>query len=90
MQRLTSEGDYGSARFLVETYGVRVDRLLHQQVLRRYGQLNIPPYQGLIQPRLVPVFQAATLVDVRLEYPTDFLQQMLEYGRNYSLLPNAN
>lgn len=90
MQRLTSEGDYGSARFLVETYGVRVDRLLHQQVLRRYGLLNIPPYQGLIQPRLVPVFQAATLVDVRLEYPTNFLQQMLEYGRNYSLLPNAN
>ncbi len=90
MQRLTSEGDYESARFLVETYGVRVDRLLHQQVLRRYGQLNIPPYQGFIQPRLVPVFQAATLVDVRLEYPTDFLQQMLEYGRDYSLLPNAN
>ncbi len=90
MQRLTSEGDYAAAQHLIETYGVKVDRRLHEQVLRRYKRLQIAPYQGFIQPRLVPVLQGAAIVDVRLEYPTDFLTQMLDYGQRYSFLPNIN
>ena len=90
MQRLTSEGDYAAAQHLIETYGVKVDTRLHQQVLRRYAKLNIAPYQGFIQPRLVPVLKGAAIIDVRLEYPTDFMSQMLEYARKYSFLPNLN
>ncbi len=89
-QRLTSEGDYAAAEHLIETYGVKVDGRLHEQVLRRYAKLKIAPYQGFIQPRLVPVLQGASIVDVRLEYPTDFMSQMLDYGKRYSFLPNLN
>lgn len=90
MQRLTSEGDYAAAKNLIETYGVKVDTRLHDQVLRRYAKLKIAPYQGFIQPRLVPVLKGAAIVDVRIEYPTDFMTQMLDYGKRYSFLPNLN
>ncbi|KAA9327280.1 dihydrofolate reductase [Hymenobacter busanensis] len=89
-QRLTSEGDYNAAKNLIETYGVKVDPVLHKEVLARYQKLNIAPYQGFIQPKLVPVEQEGKIVDVKLEYPSDFAQQMLEYGRKYSFLPNVN
>ncbi len=90
LQRLTSEGDYKAAEKLVETYGVKVDPALHKEVLARYATLNIPPYSGFIQPKLTPVMENGKMVDVKLEYPSDFTQQMLEYGKKYSFLPNIN
>ncbi|WP_400190196.1 dihydrofolate reductase [Hymenobacter sp. B81] len=89
-QRITSEGDYNGAKNLIENYGVKVDPVLHKEVLARYEKLNIAPYQGFIQPRLVPVQQDGKMVDVKVEYPADFAQQMLEYGRKYSFLPHVN
>ncbi|HSI91572.1 MAG TPA: hypothetical protein VK927_10680, partial [Adhaeribacter sp.] len=90
LQRVTSEGDYERAKFLIETYGVKVDPELHKEVLARYEKLNIPPYSGFIQPKLTPVMQNGKMVDVTIDYPSDFTQQMLEYGKNYSHLPNKN
>ncbi|WP_205701585.1 dipeptidyl-peptidase 3 family protein [Hymenobacter rigui] len=90
LQRITSEGDYAAGKALIETYGVKVDPALHKEVLARYQKLNIAPYAGFIQPRLVPVVKDGKITDVKLEYPTDFSQQMLDYGRQYRLLPNYN
>lgn len=89
-QRITSEGDFNGAKNLIENYGVKVDPVLHKEVLQRYQKLNIAPYAGFIQPRLVPVEQDGKIVDVRVEYPSDFAQQMLEFGRKYSYLPAVN
>jgi dipeptidyl-peptidase-3 len=75
---------------LVETYGVKVDEPLRAEVHRRYEKLNIAPYAGFIQPRLVPVEQNGQITDVKVEYPTDFTAQMLEYGKKYSFLPLHN
>ncbi|UPL47894.1 dipeptidyl peptidase 3 [Hymenobacter sublimis] len=90
LQRITSEGDYAAGKALIETYGVKVDPVLHKEVLARYQKLHIAPYVGFIQPRLVPIKQGDKIVDVKLEYPTNFAEQMLEYGRQYRLLPNYN
>jgi dipeptidyl-peptidase-3 len=30
------------------------------------------------------------IVDVKIEYPDDFVEQMLEYARDYSFLPTYN
>ncbi|TGE15846.1 dihydrofolate reductase [Hymenobacter elongatus] len=90
LQRLTSEGDYAAAKNLIETYGVKVDPTLHKEVLERYQKLNIAPYAGFIQPRLVPVEEGGKIVDVKVEYPSDFAQQMLDYGRKYKFLPTYN
>jgi dipeptidyl-peptidase III len=90
IQRIKSEGDFEAGKNLVETYGVKVDQQLLAEVHRRYAPLNIAPFMGFIQPRLVPVRQGSEIVDVKVEYPTDFLGQMLEYGRTYAFLPLRN
>jgi dipeptidyl-peptidase III len=90
VQRIKSEGDYEAGKALVETYGVKVDPDLHQQVLRRYGALEIAPYAGFLQPRLVAVTQGDTITDVKIEYPDDFMTQMLEYAETHSFLPTYN
>ena len=83
--------DYQAGQALIENYGVQVDQELHQQVLDRSAPLNIPPYGGFINPKLTPVMnEAGEITDVTVSYPTDFVQQMLEYGRDHSFLPDYN
>ncbi|NVB38619.1 dihydrofolate reductase [Pseudenhygromyxa sp. WMMC2535] len=86
IQRVKSQGDYAAGKALIETYGVAVDPELHAEVLRRYESLDIAPYAGFIQPKLVPQMEGDEIVDVRVEYPTDFAAQMLEYGDRYGFL----
>ena len=82
VQRVKSEGDFEGARDLIENYGVRVDPVLHQEVLERYQKLNVAPYAGFVNPKYRLVEKEGSVVNVEIEYPTDFLTQMLEYGNN--------
>jgi dipeptidyl-peptidase-3 len=90
IQRIKSQGDYEAGKNLVETYGVKLNADLHKEVLERYAKLNIAPYAGFIQPKLIPVKEGDKIVDVKIEYPEDFTEQMLYYGKNYSFLPVEN
>lgn len=90
VQRIKSEGDFEAGRNLIENYGIKVDQDLLREVKSRYAKLNVAPYSGFIQPRLVPVKQGDRIIDVKVEYPADFVGQMLEYGKNYSFLPVYN
>ena len=91
IQRIKSEGDYEAGKALVENYGVNINPELHKEVLERYAKLNAKAYKGFIQPKLVPVVDAnGKITDVKIEYPNSFMQQMLEYGNNYNLLPVMN
>ena len=90
IQRIKSQGDGKAGKALVETYGVKVDRELHEEVLRRHGALGIAPYSGFVQPKLVPVMEGDVIIDVRIEYAEDFTAQMLEYGEHHSFLPTRN
>ncbi|MCB9170632.1 MAG: dihydrofolate reductase [Flavobacteriales bacterium] len=91
VQRIKSQGDYSAGKALVEDYGVKVDPALHAEVLKRAERIKTAPYAGFIQPRLVPVTDdAGNITDVRVEYPDDFLGQMLEYGQKFSFLPDVN
>jgi dipeptidyl-peptidase-3 len=90
VQRIKSKGDFAAAQKLVEGYGVKVDGALHAQVLTRYSGLRAAPYSGFIQPRLVPVEANGEITDVKVEYPSDFSAQQLEFARKYSLLPAYN
>jgi dipeptidyl-peptidase-3 len=90
LQRIKSEGDYEAGKALVETWGVKVDPAMHAEVLARSEPLNIAAYAGFIQPRLVPIEEDGEIVDVQLEYPYDFVGQMLEYEDEYSFLPVVN
>ncbi len=90
LQRIKSEGDFAAGQALIEGYAVKVDEKLHQEVLNRYKKLNLAPYSGFINPKLTPVYNGEKLVDVKISYPNDFSKQMLEYGKDYSLLPMIN
>jgi dipeptidyl-peptidase III len=91
VQRIKSQGDYEACKALVETYGVKVDPALHKEVLERAEKLKTAPYAGFIQPRLVPVTnEKGEITDIRVEYPRDFVGQMLEYGEKFSFLPDEN
>src|SRR3990170_6542 len=90
IQRITSEGNFNAAKSFIETYGVIVDTALHKEVLERYAKLNAAPYKGFINPKLVPVYEGEKIVDVKIEYPDDFTEQMMDFGRNHSFLPTNN
>ncbi|MBN2214763.1 MAG: dihydrofolate reductase [Bacteroidales bacterium] len=90
VQRIKSEGDYESAKKLVESYGVKVDKYLHEEVLSRYQKLNLSPYSGFINPELIPVEEEGEILDVEIRYPVDYAAQMMHYSRNYSFLPSYN
>lgn len=87
LQRIKSEGDFEAGKALVETYGVKVDQELHQEVLERFAKLKTAPYSGFINPMLVPVKDDdGNITDVKVEYPDDFKKQMLYYSKTYSNL----
>lgn len=90
IQRIKSEGDYDAGKKLVETYGVKVDPVLHKEVLKRYESLHLKPYSGFIQPRLMPIEKDGKIVNVKIGYPANFFEQMLYFGQNYSFLPVMN
>ncbi len=90
VQRITSEGDFNSAKNLIENYGVKVEPDLHQEVLARYEKLNVAPYKGFINPKLIPVYNGDKITDVKIEYPDDFTEQMMDYAKNHSFLTVKN
>jgi dipeptidyl-peptidase-3 len=87
IQRIKSEGDYQAGKNLIENFGVKIDPNLHAEILERYKKLNLAPYTGFVNPILLPVYNTnGDITDVIAQYPTDYLEQMLYYGRNYSFL----
>ena len=91
VQRIKSEGDYEAGKALVENYAVKVEPTLHAEVIARNKALNIEPYGGFVNPEYTPVYdKKGRIIDVKISYPTDYVQQHLDYGKNYSVLPSLN
>jgi dipeptidyl-peptidase-3 len=90
IQRIKSEGDFDAGQNLIETYGVKVDQAIHEEVLARAERLNIAPYKGFIEPRIVAIKEGGEIVDVVIEHPEDFVERILELEENYSFLPINN
>lgn len=86
IQRIKSEGDYESARKLVERYAVTVDAALHHEVLERYANLHIAPYKGFLNPKLTVVEKNGVWTDVHVDYSEGYDEQMLRYSTMYSTL----
>jgi dipeptidyl-peptidase-3 len=90
IQRIKSEGDFNAGKNLVENYGVKADQALLKEVHDRYGKLNIAPYMGFIQPKLIPTMNGEEITDVKIQYPDSLLEQELDYAKDYSFLPVEN
>ena len=90
VQRIKSEGDYEAGKALVERYAVQVDPQLHREVRDRYYALGIEPYGGFVNPEFELVEKDGKVVDVKISYPANYVEQMLGYSKDYSFLPNIN
>jgi len=91
VQRIKSEGDFEAGKRLVETYGVKIDREIHAEILSRYARLNLAPYKGFVNPVMKEVKNSAGEVkDIVLDYSEGYVDQMLRYGKDYSFLPAYN
>ena len=91
VQRIKSEGDYEACRALVEDYAVVVDPAIHAEVIARNNALNIEPYGGFVNPEYELVTDdAGNVVDVKISYPANYIEQHLHYGKDYSFLPSLN
>ncbi len=91
IQRITSEGDYDAAKQLIETYAVKVNPELHQEILARYQKLNLAPYKGFVNPVYKAyIGQDGKVVDVNISYDEGYVEQHLRYSRDYSVLPSVN
>ena len=67
VQRIKSEGDYEAGKNLIEKYGVKVDKELHAEILKRNEKFNTAPYSGFINPELVPVLNDSNeIIDIKL------------------------
>lgn len=91
VQRIKSEGDFEAGKALIETYGVKVNQDLHNEVLSRYESLDIAPYKGFVNP----VYKLVTddngkVVDVTVSYNENYVNQQMRYSRQYSVLPLKN
>ena len=90
-QRIKSEGDYAAVEALVETYGVKVDQVLHTEVLERNKQFTSAPYSGFVNPVLVPeTNDKGDIIAIKVTQPETFVGQMLDYSKTYHFLPEIN
>lgn len=91
IQRIKSTGDFEGARALVENYAVKVDPVLHAEVLERYKKLNLAPYKGFVNPKYELVTDDnGNITDVTVDYSEGYVEQMLRYSKDYSPLPSVN
>ena len=86
VQRIKSEGDFEAGKALVEKYAVNIDPELHKEVKERYAALGLKPYGGFMNPTIVPVEKGGKVVDYKVVYAEDYIQQHLEYGKKYGTL----
>jgi dipeptidyl-peptidase-3 len=87
IQRVKSEGDYHTARELVEHYAVKLDKKLHREICQRYSCLHLAPFKGFINPRMLEVKdETGEITDIKINYTETYEQQMLRYSNEYGTL----
>ncbi|MFH0766412.1 MAG: peptidase M49, partial [Calditrichota bacterium] len=81
IQRIKATGDYPAAKDLVETYGVRFDSGLRDEVIARIKPLDLPDRKAFIMPELELVRnKMGGVTDVKIVYPRDMIKQMTNFG----------
>lgn len=81
LMRIKATGDFAAGKALVETYGTKIDRALHEQVLRRIADLDLPSVTGFVQPELRLVTDGGVeQVDVEVVHCQDLAEQMLRWS----------
>ena len=90
VQRIKGEGNYASARELVERFAIRIDPALRDEIVGRADRAGVPSFLAYVMPDLLPVRDAAgDVVDARVAYVSDLTLQMLKYSGKLPLEEEA-
>ena len=82
VMRVKAEGDLQGAKKLIDTYGLKIDTKLRDEVLERIKHLDVASYNGFVMPHYEPVTDAnGTITDIKVTYPQDLTEQMLSYSK---------
>jgi len=82
VMRIKAEGDLQGAKNLIDTYGLKIDTALRDEVLERIKHLDVASYSGFVMPEYEPVTDASgTITDVKVSYPMDLTKQMLSFSK---------
>ena len=85
LMRIKAEGDYNAIKTLIDKYGVHFDPALRDQVVARYGKLDLPAFWAGINSDLTASFGAhSEVTDVTISYPRDYVKQQLRYSAMYA------
>ena len=91
IQRIKSTGDFEGGKKLVEMCGVKVNQVLHAEILTRYKKLNLAPYRGFVNPVYTLLKnEKGEITDVTISYTENYIDQHLRYSKDYSVLPTNN
>ncbi len=81
VQRIKSEGDFPAAQKLFDTYGIRFDPKLRDEIVARVDRLKLPSYMGFVMPTLTAVRGTdGVITDVAISYPLDLEKQMMAWS----------
>lgn len=82
VMRIKAEGDKQDAQKLIDTYGLKIDTALRDEVLERIKNLDVASYSGFVMPEYELVQDdSGTITDVTVSYPMDLMKQMLGYSK---------
>ena len=85
LMRIKAEGDYAAVKALMDKYAVHFDSALRDQVVERYGKLNLPTYYTGINADLSAQLDAmGHVTKVDIGYPRDYVKQQLSYSAMYA------
>lgn len=91
IQRIKSEGDFNTAKEIVEGYAVKIDPNLHKEIRDRYEKLGIAPYKGFVNPVYKAIKYAdGNIKEIEISYTEGYAEQMIRYSKDYSSLPTYN
>ena len=66
--------------------GFVADQDLLKEARERYAKLDRAPYQGFVQPKLVPVYDDnGQFIDLKFE-KEGYVEQMLRFSKEYAFL----
>jgi dipeptidyl-peptidase-3 len=81
IMRIKAEGDFEAAKKLINTYAIKIDPSLRDEVIERCRQIRYPDYVAFVVPELALIKdQEGKIIDVEISYPMDLAAQQLKWA----------
>lgn len=81
IMRIKAEGDYEAAKKLVNTYAIKIDPALRNEIIQRCQKIQYPDFIAFAVPELSLVKdESGKISDVKISYPLDLMDQQLKWA----------